>query len=174
MTNSLGGGSQSVQYSDALSPDVTVSATDADSLGSALTAAASRPPGRPLARGRLDLGRRRRCPGRARGRSPARSRAPPGVYPVTVTVTDDTGGTGTTSFTIVVHVTGIIGLDNVSVGAKNAVVDSFDSALGPTAPATKASAALLLGNAGIMLGGAQVTETSARRSGRSRSSRTAS
>ena len=33
MSNSLNGGSQSVQYSDSLAPDLTITATDPDSLG---------------------------------------------------------------------------------------------------------------------------------------------
>ena len=68
VSNSLGeGGSQSVQYSDSLSPDVTITATDADSLGKNLSAAAV---GLPAGMSLSITPRRmtRPCPASARGR----------------------------------------------------------------------------------------------------------
>ena len=101
VTNSLGGGSQSVQYSDSLSPDVTVSASDDDSLGSNLSATASGlPAGMSLSvtatSGAGVL------PGTRTWKVAGATTAAPGSYPVTVTVTDETGNSSSTSFTIVV------------------------------------------------------------------------
>ena len=155
VTNSLGGGSQAVAYGAALSPDVTVTATDADSHGPTLTATAvGLPAGMSLAL--VSSSDSSTLPGTSTWRVAGKASGPPGSYPVTVTVEDDTGGTGSTSFTIVVHVTGVIGLDSATVGAKTADVDSFDSAVGPYGGGNQGSAALLLGNGGITLAGAQV------------------
>ena len=102
VSNSLGeGGSQSVQYSDSLSPDVTITATDADSLGKNLSAAAAGlPAGMSLSI--TSTTDDATLPGSRTWKVSGATTAAPGSYPVTVTVTDDTGGTGTTSFTIVV------------------------------------------------------------------------
>ena len=56
-TNSLGGGSASVAYGGSISPPVTVSASDADTVGSALTATRVRASGRARALGHGDVGR---------------------------------------------------------------------------------------------------------------------
>jgi Metallo-peptidase family M12B Reprolysin-like/Putative Ig domain len=101
VTNDARGGTASVQYSDALSPTVTVSASDADSHGSDLTAVAvGLPAGLSLADGSVSGGST--LPGTHTWTVDGSTAAAPGSYPVTVTVTDETGGTGTTSFTIVV------------------------------------------------------------------------
>ena len=92
--NDAPAGGAVVQYSDALSPTVTISATDADTAGSALTASASGlPTGLTLAVGTTS----------ANGRTwtvAGNVTAAPGTYPVTVTVTDDAGHAVTTAFTI--------------------------------------------------------------------------
>jgi hypothetical protein len=81
-------GTPSVQYSD--TPAFTVSATDADSAASGLTATASGlPTGLSLVAGPAGT-----------WSFSGRTTAAPGDYPVSVTVTDDTGLTGTTSFSI--------------------------------------------------------------------------
>lgn len=102
VSNSIGeGGSQSVQYSDSLSPDVTVTASDADSLGSTLNASAvGLPAGLSLAI--VSTTDSSTLPGVRTWKVAGTVTGAPGTYPVTITVTDDTGGTGTTSFTIVV------------------------------------------------------------------------
>jgi hypothetical protein len=101
VTNDAPGGSASVQYSDALDPTVTVSASDADSHGSDLSASAvGLPAGYSLADGSVsgdaDL------PGTHTWTVAGNDTAAAGSYPVTVTVADETGGSGSTSFTIVV------------------------------------------------------------------------
>ncbi len=102
VSNSLGeGGSQSVQYSDSLSPDVTVTATDPDSLGKNLSAEATGlPAGMSLSiTATTDDST---LPGSRTWKVAGATTAAPGSYPVTVIVTDETGGSETTSFTIVV------------------------------------------------------------------------
>lgn len=101
-TSSVGeGGSQSVQYSDSLAPDLAVTATDADSQGSALTATASGlPAGLSLAITATSVDGS--LPGSRTWKVAGTTTAAPGSYPVTVTVTDETGGSISTSFTIVV------------------------------------------------------------------------
>jgi len=100
-TNSLAGGSQNVQYSDSLSPDVTVGATDADTLGSDLTASATGlPAGMSLSV--VSTSGAATYPGTRTWKVSGATTAAQGNYPVSVTVTDDTGGTSTTTFTIVV------------------------------------------------------------------------
>jgi hypothetical protein len=92
------GGAQ-VQYSDALDPTVTVTATDADSPGSALTATVEGlPDGLALVIASTTEG----PPGIRTWTVDGNVTDAPGSYPVTVTVTDDTGHARSTSFTIVV------------------------------------------------------------------------
>lgn len=102
VSNSLGeGGSQSVQYSDSLSLDVTITATDADSLGKNLSAVAvGLPDGMSLSVASTTDDST--LPGVRAWKVAGATTAAPGSYPVAVTVTDETGGSGTTSFTIVV------------------------------------------------------------------------
>jgi hypothetical protein len=100
VSSSLGeGGSQSVQYSDSLAPDVTVTATDADSIGSDLSATAV---GLPDGLSLSITSTTDNLPGSRTWKVAGATTAAPGSYPVTVTVTDETGGSGTTSFTILV------------------------------------------------------------------------
>jgi hypothetical protein len=102
VSSSLGeGGSQPVQYSDSLSPDVTVTATDSDSLGMDLNAAAvGLPVGLSLAINTTSDDTT--LPGTRTWKVAGATTAAPGSFPVTVTVTDDTGNSTVTSFTIVV------------------------------------------------------------------------
>jgi hypothetical protein len=102
VSNSLGaGGSRNVQYSDSLSPDVTITATDADTAGSSLSAsAAGLPAGMSLAVVSTSTGST--LPGSRTWKVAGATTAAPGVYPVTVTISDGDGNPGTTSFTIVV------------------------------------------------------------------------
>ncbi|HEX5540484.1 MAG TPA: M12 family metallo-peptidase [Micromonospora sp.] len=94
-------GGVSVQYSDALSPTVTISATDADTVGSALSASATGlPAGLSLAPAAASGGNE--FPGTRGWAVVGTTTAAPGDYPVTVTVTDEAGLTGSTSFTITV------------------------------------------------------------------------
>lgn len=94
-------GKAKVQYSDSLSPTVTVSASDDDSPASALVAsAAGLPEGLLLAAASASDDATR--PGTATWTVAGKVTAAPGTYDVTVTVTDDTGGTATTSLAIVV------------------------------------------------------------------------
>jgi hypothetical protein len=53
--------------------------------------------------------------------------------------------------TLTVYLSGIVGLDSVSVGGSNVVVDSFDSSAGAYGTANAGSAALLLSNGTITL-----------------------
>jgi hypothetical protein len=102
VSSSLGeGGSQSVQYSDSLSPDVTVTANDADSLGKNLSASAVGLPAG-MALSITSTTDDSTLEGIRTWKVAGATTAAPGSYPVTVTVTDETGGTGMTSFTIVV------------------------------------------------------------------------
>ncbi|SBT47681.1 M12 family metallo-peptidase [Micromonospora narathiwatensis] len=101
VTNDAPAGGARVQYSDALSPTVTVSATDGDTAGTALTAsAAGLPAGLSLAvaatSGTDTL------PGTRSWTVAGTTTAAPGTYPVTVTVSDGTGLAGSTSFTVTV------------------------------------------------------------------------
>ncbi|WP_239097446.1 M12 family metallo-peptidase [Asanoa ferruginea] len=90
-----------VQYSDALSPAVTVSASDPDTSGVNLSAtAAGLPSGLSLAVASTSGDDSR--PGTRTWTVAGTTTAAPGAYPVTVTVTDDTGVARTTSFTITV------------------------------------------------------------------------
>jgi hypothetical protein len=101
VTNSLGGGSQSVQYSDPLAPDVTIAASDPDTPASNLTtSAAGLPAGLSLSLVSSTSGST--LPGSQTWRLAGAATDAPGSYPITVSVTDETGTTTTTSFTIVV------------------------------------------------------------------------
>ncbi len=102
LSNSLGeAGSQTVQYSDALWPDLTITATDTGSPGSALSAAPSGlPVGLTLAVASTTDDATR--PGARTWKVDGNVTAAPGQYPVSVTVTDDAGRQATTTFTILV------------------------------------------------------------------------
>ncbi len=102
LSNSLGeGGSQTVQYSDALSPDVTITATDTGSPGSALSASASGlPVGLSLAVVSTSDDATR--PGARTWKVAGNVSDAPGTFPVSVTVSDDAGREATTTFTIIV------------------------------------------------------------------------
>ncbi|WP_329100411.1 M12 family metallo-peptidase [Micromonospora sp. NBC_01699] len=92
-------GGATVQYSDGVSPEVHVGATDPDSDGGALSATATGlPSGLSLAPGTpSEAGTR---PGTRQWTVAGATTAAPGDYPVSVIVTDETGGTATTTFTI--------------------------------------------------------------------------
>ena len=94
-------GGATVQYSDPLAPTVTISASDADTAGPDLTAAAlGLPAGLSLAVGTTsDVDT---LPGTRTWTVSGATTAAPGSYPVSVTVTDDTGIARTTSFIITV------------------------------------------------------------------------
>jgi hypothetical protein len=95
------GGSRTMQYSDSILPALTVSASDADTPGSGLTAAATGlPAGLSLAVTATSSGAT--LPGTRTWTVTGTTTAAPASYPVTVNVTDADGGQGTTSFTIVV------------------------------------------------------------------------
>jgi hypothetical protein len=98
-TNSASGGSASVAYGGSLSPPVTVSANDGDTIGSALTASATGlPAGLGLSVG--DTSADGALPGTRTWTVTGSVSAPPGTYPVTVSVSDADANVGTTSFTI--------------------------------------------------------------------------
>ena len=100
VTNSAPGGA-AVPYSDSLSPAVTVSASDADSSGATLVASVTGlPAGLSLAATSVSDDATR--PGGATWTVVGKTTAGPGTYEVTVIVTDDTGGSGSTSFAITV------------------------------------------------------------------------
>ncbi|MEU8264950.1 M12 family metallo-peptidase [Micromonospora sp. NPDC048999] len=99
VSNDAPAGGASVQYSDALSPTVTVTATDGDTAGAALTASATGlPAGLSLAVSNTSGADT--LPGTRSWTVTGTTTAAPGSYPVTVTVTDDTGLAGSTSFAI--------------------------------------------------------------------------
>jgi hypothetical protein len=90
-----------VQYSDSLSPAVTVSAADADSAGSSLVASVGGlPAGLSFVAASVSDDATR--PGSATWALTGAVTAPPGTYNVTVMVTDETGGTDSTSFAITI------------------------------------------------------------------------
>jgi hypothetical protein len=98
-SNSAGGGSASVAYGGSLSPALTVSASDGDTPGSALTESATGlPAGLALSVGSTSADGT--VPGTRTWTVTGSVSAPPGTYPVTVSVTDPDGNVGTTSFTI--------------------------------------------------------------------------
>jgi hypothetical protein len=99
VTNDAPAAGATVQYSDALDPTVTIAATDADSAGSALSAAASGlPEGLSLVTATTSAGAS--LPGTRTWTVEGNVTDAPGTYPVTVSVTDDTDITRSTSFTI--------------------------------------------------------------------------
>ncbi|MEV0155692.1 M12 family metallo-peptidase [Micromonospora sp. NPDC050686] len=101
VANNAPAGGARVQYSDALAPTVTVTATDGDTAGAALTAsAAGLPAGLSLAVAGSSAADAR--PGSRTWTVTGTTTAAPGDYPVTVTVSDDAGLTGSTSFTVTV------------------------------------------------------------------------
>jgi hypothetical protein len=118
LANDAPSGLAGVQYSDALSPTVTVSANDPDTAGAALSAAASGlPAGLSLSDGepgrQLVSAASSGHGGRVDGNEPdgagpgthtwtvtGATTAAPGDYPVSVAVTDDVGLVSTTAFTI--------------------------------------------------------------------------
>ncbi|GIF72985.1 M12 family metallo-peptidase [Asanoa siamensis] len=96
VSNDAPAGGATVQHSDALSPTMTVSASDPDTAGTGLTAtAAGLPAGLSLVVAATSAGSRT-------WRVAGTTTAAPGAYPVTVTVTDDAGVARTTSFTVTV------------------------------------------------------------------------
>jgi hypothetical protein len=100
-TNSAGTTAASVAYGGSLSHALTVSATDPDTLGSALTASATGlPAGLSLS---VDTtSDDSTLPGTRTWDVSGSVSASPGTYPVTATVSDADAQTGTTSFSIVV------------------------------------------------------------------------
>lgn len=102
VTHDAAGGQVAVAYSDSLDPTVTVSAADADSSGSSLTAVATGlPAGLELSVASTSADDVR--PGTRTWTVTGTVTAAPGDYPVSVVVKDDTGGTGTTGCTVVVE-----------------------------------------------------------------------
>jgi hypothetical protein len=92
---------RAVQYSDGLGGAVVVSAVDEDSEGATLTAVASGlPAGLSLAVSSTSGAGA--LPGARSWTLAGNVTAAPGSYPVSVTVTDDTGGSSTASFTVTV------------------------------------------------------------------------
>jgi PKD repeat protein len=118
-----------VQYSDSLSPAVTVSAGDADSAGSALVASVSGlPAGLSLVAASVSDDAMR--PGSATWALTGAVAAAPGTYNVTVTVADETGGTDSTSFSI-------------TVGEENAEATYTGDALAYTSPGATTATVML-------------------------------
>src|SRR5262245_13411930 len=101
VTSSADGGSANVSYGSALSPALTVSASDPDTIGSGLTASASGLPAG-LALSVASTSDASTLPGTRTWTVAGSVSASPGTYPVTVTVSDADGNVGTTSFSIVV------------------------------------------------------------------------
>jgi hypothetical protein len=101
VTNDAPAGGAHVQYSDALAPTVTVSASDADSPGSALTATATGlPAGTTLVDG-TNSGDSA-LPGQRTWKVSGATTAAPGTYAVSVAVSDGGGQIGSTAFQVVV------------------------------------------------------------------------
>ncbi|WP_432825857.1 M12 family metallo-peptidase [Dactylosporangium sp. CA-092794] len=109
LTTDAPSGPVSVDYTDALSPTVTTTATDEDTAGDQLTAAATGlPAGLSLAVASTSTGDT--LPGRRTWTVIGATTAVPGDYPVAVTVTDGTGISRTTSFTVQVIAEGADGV----------------------------------------------------------------
>ncbi len=101
VTNDAPGGQATAAFGGPVSPTVTVSASDADSFGSTLIATApALPAGLSLALGTTSPGST--LPGTRTWTIAGNTTASPGTYNVTVTVTDNTAGSGNTSFAIMV------------------------------------------------------------------------
>jgi hypothetical protein len=99
--NDAPAGGAEVDYSDPLDPTVTVTATDAASPGSSLVAVASGlPAGLSLATDTTSPDAT--FPGTRTWKVVGAVTQAPGTYPVSVTVTNDAGTTGATSFALVV------------------------------------------------------------------------
>jgi hypothetical protein len=98
-TSSADGGSASVVYGGSLSPPLTVSASDGDTPGPELAASAT---GLPAGLGLsvTSTSDDSTVPGTRTWTVTGSVSAPPGTYPVTVSVTDADGNVGTTSFAI--------------------------------------------------------------------------
>ncbi|MEV4200701.1 M12 family metallo-peptidase [Micromonospora globbae] len=140
-------GGAAVQYSDALAPTVTVTASDADTAGAALTASAvGLPAGLSLAVAATSGADTR--PGTRSWTVAGATTAAPGDYPVTVTVSDGTGLAASTSFT-------------VRVGAEDAAVSWAGDTLVTTAAGGRSGTALLRAvvRDGSVLPGASDTTT---------------
>ncbi len=102
VTNDAPAGGATVEYGTGLDPTVTISASDADSAGSSLSAeAVGLPSGISLDDEPVTSEDTTR-PGTRAWTLTGDTNAAPGSYPVIVTVTDETGGSNSTSFTIVV------------------------------------------------------------------------
>ncbi|NES31867.1 hypothetical protein GCE86_15885 [Micromonospora terminaliae] len=98
VSNDAPAGGAAVQYSDGLAPTVTVTATDADTVGAELTPTVEGlPAGLSLA---VSATSGDDTPGTRSWSVTGTTTAAPGDYPVTVTVTDGTGLAAATSFTI--------------------------------------------------------------------------
>ncbi len=99
VSNDAPGGTTSLQYSDSLNPTVTISASDDTAIGSSFTATATGlPAGLSLA---IDsTSDDSTLPGTRTWKVAGATTAAPGSYPISVTVTDDDGRYGSTSFTI--------------------------------------------------------------------------
>jgi hypothetical protein len=101
LSNNVSASGLTVQYSDAPSPTMKVVANDADTPGAGLLATAvGLPDGTSLTVGATSTGEE--LPGLRTWKILGTTTAPPGRYPVAVTVTDDTGLARTTSFTVTV------------------------------------------------------------------------
>ncbi|MGI5238887.1 M12 family metallo-peptidase [Dactylosporangium sp. CA-139066] len=99
VSNDTPSGRATVEYSDALSPTVTVTATDEDTAGAQLTATATGlPAGLSIAAASTSAGDT--LPGRRTWTVTGATTAAPGDYPVSVAVTDATGISRSTSFTV--------------------------------------------------------------------------
>ncbi|HEU5474253.1 MAG TPA: M12 family metallo-peptidase [Actinophytocola sp.] len=99
VSNDAPSGTATVQYSDALSPALTIGASDPDSAGTTLSAVATGlPAGLELVLAATSGDDAR--PGLRTWTVAGTTTAPPGDYPVTVAVTDDVGIVGSTAFLI--------------------------------------------------------------------------
>ncbi len=101
VTNDAAAGGAVVQYSDALDPSVTVSASDAVSSGSSLVASATGLPAG-LSLELASTSDDGTFPGTRTWTLEGNVTGAPGSYPVTVEVGNEEGATGSTSFTVVV------------------------------------------------------------------------
>ena len=89
--------------------------------------------------------------------TPANIGSAVGTYPINAAVGSLSASNYVFSFvdgTLTVYLSGIVGLESASIGANKAVVDGYDSSAGY--PASASSAALLLSNGPISIGGATI------------------